>query len=303
MISAMAAARRRRPEELPPHALQEPERRGDPSERTRALGECATTAPRCRRRRCGTDAYAVGCPPTPQCGRAVVRTTGGQARRGSAPSIVTVAVGGSPAHDASAPARDAPAGRPTTGLARGRRASSGLRVPRRVPQREPDRRSTDQQIVTATAKTMTEPSFGPDRRQPVERPATSPTGLAPWNAYPTPWTVRMNRGSAVLAELAADPGHVGVDDAAARVVAVPPHAVHQLRRGSARRPGSRASVTRISNSSGVRPTSSPSTVTRRRLGSIVEAVRARAARRALASRASGPCAAGSPSPAPPARAG
>ena len=73
---------------------------------------------------------------------------------------------------------------------------------------------------------MTDPSFARIVGQLLERQGAHRRS---WNAYPTPCTVRMNRGSfAVLAELAADPGDVRVDDAAARVVAVAPHPVHQL---------------------------------------------------------------------------
>ena len=63
---------------------------------------------------------------------------------------------------------------------------------------------------------------------------------------------------AVLAELAADPGDVRVDDAATRVVAVAPDPSISWSRERTT-PGSRASASRISNSSGVRPISSPST--------------------------------------------
>ena len=68
--------------------------------------------------------------------------------------------------------------------------------------------------------------LAPDRGQLLERPGAHDVFLegVPHAVHGAdePWLV------AVLAELATDPGDVGVDDATTRVVAVAPHAVHQL---------------------------------------------------------------------------
>ena len=147
----------------------------------------------------------------------------GQRRRGVRALDVIVAV------DASYDDRDA-RGLVTSVPTASRRATR-TRVRRRCPAEVPRRRVAEHQERSGrrsrpTAITMTVVRACPDRRQPLERPGAHRPFLE--RVPDAVHGADEPRLVPVLAELAADPGDVRVDDAAARVVAVAPDPVHQL---------------------------------------------------------------------------
>ncbi len=217
MSSAIAAETSAGRQELPPHALQEAERRRDPSEEPAARrGRHDGRASRPR----GAGPTRRRSPPTtPQCG-APSSKAGGRTSR-LVPSIVT---------EPSAERRTSmvPSGidgsRPAIAwrAVRGRATAS---VSRGLFRSANPIRKYDRTIVTPTATTIVDPSLA---RIVGSRSSGAAHVRLPEGVPHAVHGADESRLQAVLAELAADPGDVRIDHPSARVVAVAPHAVHQL---------------------------------------------------------------------------